>query len=285
MAWAHRILAISYPLLRLRTGFARVFNASQPRLRVLMYHDIAPEDEPLFSAQLRWLQHSWKFLSPDRFSAIVDGREPLRTDSLLLTFDDGFASNRKVAESILNPIGIKAVFFVVSEFVGMSEHDDWRNFVAKNICPELTPELVPDHQRNMTWGDLEYLLANGHTIGAHTASHRRLSSLTGEDLSAEIVNSADLIERRLGGRVDHFAYTFGDVASFSPEALSIARARFRYVYTGVRGNNADRKVSWAVCRDAIKAADRRALVGALLEGGADWRYASSLATYQSWGEA
>ena len=34
---------------------------------------------------------------------------------------------------------------------------------------------ITDSQRNMNWKDLEYLLDSGHTIGAHTAQHSRLS--------------------------------------------------------------------------------------------------------------
>lgn len=281
MSLKHQLLAAFYPLLKARNLIAN----PSGRLRVLLYHDISPLQEARFAAQLRWLRKSWRFVSPAQFAEMLLGNEPVKADSLLLTFDDGFASNRKVAAEILNPMGIPALFFVVTEFVELSDKNDWRGFVARNIFPSLAPESVPDHWRNMSWSDLDYLLESGHTIGGHTASHARLSRIDGPSLYNEIISSANALERKLGVQVDHFAYTFGDLGSFSAEALAIARSRFRYIYTGLRGNNASAKVPWAVRRDAVQAFDSLALIGSLLEGGADSRYAKMLRMYESWGRA
>lgn len=281
MSLKHQLLAALYPLLKARNLIAN----QSGRLRVLLYHDIPPLQEAPFAAQLRWLSKSWRFVSPDQFLEMLLGDEPVKTDSLMLTFDDGFASNRKVAAEILNPMGIRALFFVVTEFVQLSDGDDWRGFVARNIFPSLTPENVPAHWRNMSWSDLAYLLESGHTIGGHTATHARLSRIDRPSLHDEIVSSANTLERKLGVPIDHFAYTFGDLGSFSPDALAVARSRFRCVYTGLRGNNAYSKVPWAIRRDAVQAFDSLALIGSLLEGGADRRYAKMIRTYLSWGGA
>ncbi len=49
----------------------------------------------------------------------------------ILTFDDGFATNRRIADEILNPMGIQALFFVASAFVDLGERDDYRAFIAQ----------------------------------------------------------------------------------------------------------------------------------------------------------
>jgi peptidoglycan/xylan/chitin deacetylase (PgdA/CDA1 family) len=286
MSLKHQLLAAAFQPLRLRnTVLRRAMGKRGGRLRVLLYHDIAPADESRFAAQLSWLSRSWRFISPDEFSAIVSADLEVQEDCLMLTFDDGFASNRRVAETVLNPMGIKALFFVISKFVALSDKEDWRSFVAQNICyPTLQPNEVPSHWRNMTWSDLNYLLESGHSIGAHTAHHARLSQVPNENLVAEIILSADTLEKNLGSKILHFAYTFGDLASFSPAALAVAHTRFKFIYTGLRGINASGVPSWAIRRDAIAATDSLALMGALLEGGADWMYARSLAEYVSWGK-
>lgn len=285
MSLKHRLLAAAYQPLKLSNALLRQVSGHQGgRLRVLLYHDIAPSDEARFAVQLRWLSRSWRFITPGTFVSMISGEEPVHEDCLLLSFDDGFASNRRVAESILNPMGIKALFFIVSEFAALSDTADWRSFVSQNIYPGLQPEDVPAHWRNMNWDDLAYLLETGHSIGAHTAHHARLSQVAPVDLAAEIILSADVLQQKLRSKIEHFAYTFGDLASFSPAALAAARSRFKFVYTGLRGTNVSGVAPWAIRRDAMAASDSLSLVGALLEGGADRLYAASLATYESWGQ-
>jgi peptidoglycan/xylan/chitin deacetylase (PgdA/CDA1 family) len=284
MSLKHQLLAAAYHPLRLGSVLRRRATGQQGgRLRVLLYHDISPVDESRFAAQLRWLSRYWRFITPDEFASIVSANQEVHEDSLLLTFDDGFASNRRVAESVLNPMGIKALFFVVSEFAALSATADWRSFVARNICPPLLPEELPSHWHNMSWDDLGYLLESGHSIGAHTARHARLSQVSNQDLAEEIILSADTLEQMLGCKIRHFAYTFGDLASFSTAALAVARMRFDFIHTGMRGINARGVPPWAIRRDAMAATDSLGLVGALLEGGADHLYQSSLDTYESWG--
>lgn len=278
------ILEKSYPLIRLKNNFNSSFNSNYcSPLRTLIYHDISPELHESFFEQIKWLQESWKFVSPHEFTNLISGEISIREPSLLLTFDDGFYSNRTVVEKILNPLGIKALFFIVSEFAELGSKDDWRGFVSKHIWPGLKESEVPDHWNNMSWRDLEFLLDSGHTIGAHTAHHARLSKVSGLELEGEIVESADLIENKLGISLVHFAYTFGDLASFSPKALALARQRFQFIYTGLRGNNSLGVPSWAIRRDPVQVTDSLLLIGAYLEGGADFLYSRSLKTYESWG--
>jgi peptidoglycan/xylan/chitin deacetylase (PgdA/CDA1 family) len=135
----------------------------------------------------------------------------------------------------------------------------------------------------MAASDLQHLAAAGHTVGGHTATHARLSGVPVANLATEIVASADALETMVNQSVDHFAYTFGNLQSFSADALRVARQRFSHIYTGLRGDNAVNRLPWALCRDSIKPADSLLLAGSFLEGGADKLYTQDLATYQAWG--
>jgi len=284
MALKHQLLALAYYPLKLRRAVLGLLGKQpKPRLRVLIYHDIAPEDENRFATQLHWLSRSWCFIAPEDFVSIVSGRRALEKDSLLLTFDDGFASNRQVVEHLLNPMGIRALFFVVSGFVPLQAKEEASAFIARYIYPGKQINEIPQHLRNMGWGDLEFLLESGHTIGAHTAHHCRLSKVPEADLDAEIIVSADHLEQRLGIRIEHFAYPFGNLASFNQEALTVATSRFPCIYTGMRGDNNKSIASpWAIRRDAIGVEDSLLLIGSLLEGGADWAYRENMEVYESW---
>jgi peptidoglycan/xylan/chitin deacetylase (PgdA/CDA1 family) len=278
----HKILAASFPALIALNKTKSLFTRGKPQLRVLIYHGIAPDQDQCFQRQLEEISKRWQFVDAEAFSLMLSGEIPIERNSLLLTFDDGFISCRHVAETVLKRLDIKALFFIVSEFVSKTE-DDWRTFVAQNINPHMQPQNVPGYCRNMSLEDLNYLLERGHTIGGHTATHVKLSQLSGRELEKEIIDSADNLERLLGIKVHHFAYTFGNLASFSPEALAIARRRFKYIYTGIRGNNSASTQPWGIFRDSIKPQDSNFLTGAFLEGGADMLYAKDRQIFSEWG--
>jgi peptidoglycan/xylan/chitin deacetylase (PgdA/CDA1 family) len=284
MGKLHSLFSLTYPFLRFSHTIRNVIRFEQTgRLRILLYHDIAPEDQKNFAAQLRWLSKRWHFVSPQEFASMVVGKEQIKGNNLLLSFDDGFASNRVVAENILNPMGIKALFFVVSDFAAIEYPEEARTFIANHICPGMAVGDVPEYQFNMGWDDLEALLEQGHTIGAHTKTHARLSKITKQDdLHNELVTSADTLEQHLGTRIEHFAFTFGNLASFSTQALAVARQRYGFVYSGLRGDNFGNISPFALRRDSITAHESRMLLGAFLEGGADFRYAKSSQVLDQW---
>jgi peptidoglycan/xylan/chitin deacetylase (PgdA/CDA1 family) len=276
MAFHHHLIeGLYYPLKAVKTLARPLGLVSRNSLRVLTYHDISAEEQAQFVSQLRWLSRSWRFLSPNQFAALISGDEPVGSRNLLLTFDDGFASHRRIAHEVLNPMGISALFFIPSEFVSGDSSDEAAQRGA------LHAGKLPAN--NMTWSDVGALLEQGHSIGAHTATHARLSELHSEaELEREIVASADALARRLGVPIEHFAYSFGDIASFSPRALAVARSRFRFIYSGLRGDNARRTSPSTLWRDAVTPRDSLTLLSAYLEGTADFHYAQSRAELASW---
>jgi peptidoglycan/xylan/chitin deacetylase (PgdA/CDA1 family) len=274
MSFKHKVLAASYPAMKIANSvFRQRLNSVQGRLRVLVYHDIAPFEIETFAKQIHWLAKKWRFVDAQTFASMVSGNEPVYEDCLLLTFDDGFASNRVAAEKVLHDMGIRAIFFVVSDFVDISSGNDCRAFIARGIRADIAPDLMPSHWRPMNWVDLQYLISMGHTIGAHTATHARLSLLTEKvALETEIIDSANVLETRLGVKIDHFAFTFGDCSSMSCAALAVAKRRFKFIHTSLRGNNVHATANATICRDTVAPNDPLYLIGAFLEGGADFLY-------------
>ncbi|MDF1683522.1 MAG: polysaccharide deacetylase family protein [Legionellaceae bacterium] len=239
-------------------------------------------NEVLFERQLRWIMQRWDIVTPENFAAMLHGKLPVKRDTLLLTFDDGTVSNYHVAERVLKPLGIQALYFVVTQYALLGERDDWRNFAAHKIMLHRNPKLVPENFRNMSIANLQSLVSEGHTIGAHTNTHARLSTLTGESLHQEIVEGADLLEGHLNRPVRHFAYPFGNFESISTEASQVARQRFDYVYSGMRGDNGRKPLAWHLRRDSNNPYDTRWYTGACLEGGADFPYTKKYKICSNW---
>ena len=275
----HAFLAIWFRLISL---FVHKSN-QQGSLRVLLYHDVDVVERDRFRAQSVCYQKSWNFISPDSFTAIIEGGNRGNERRTLLTFDDGFESNYQVAQDILNPLGISAIFFVVPEFVntvGVVEQDE---FVRKYIYPGKSKKGVPRISRSMTWEQIRQLSDQGHTIGSHTRTHARLSEIkTNEELISEIIDSGDEIERQIGVQVEHFAFTFGNLESFSPEALKVASQRYKYVYSGLRGGNDPGVSPFAIRREAIEPKDLQSFGLGVLSGIADFQYRRATKILDEW---
>lgn len=282
--------AAYYPL----RGLDRLATAtglrSPHRLRALILHDIAPSEEARFAAQLRWLARRWRFVSPSEFGEMMTGRREIRGANLLVTFDDGFQSNRGVAERVLNPLGIKALFFVITDLLAVTDRADARRFIAARLGFDIRPEAMPAGWSNLTWDDLPSMLDQGHAIGAHTATHARLSTVHDTAvLKREVVESADELAARLGTPIDHFAFTYGGLDSLSREAFDLARSRFTFVHSGMRGDNVGAS-PLAIRRDACAQIDAdhnyylyaNTFTGALLEGAGDRRHAADVAELDAW---
>ena len=155
----------------------------------------------------------------------MNGNKKIIGNNLLLTFDDGFLSDYFVAKEILNPMGISALFFIISEYSKLKDKKDQITFLEKNLYPKWKGESIPynrDDLINMSLENIEYLIQTGHEVGYHTASHQRLSVINDEiDLNDEIIKGADELESSLKIKINHFAYSFGDLESFNEKAVNI----------------------------------------------------------------
>ena len=137
-----------------------------------------------------------------------------------LTFDDGYLDNHRDALPLLREYGFRAIVFVIPPMVDTG-------------APLIWPEVVdnqrehPDVMRSMTWDQVGEMVEAGTEIGAHTMTHPKLSTLHGEELRQQLVDSRKAVIDRLG-RCDLFAYPFGDLA---PETVrAVADAGYKYAF-------------------------------------------------------
>jgi len=96
-------------------------------------------------------------------------------------------------------------------------------------------------QRNeelcMSWEDI-VTLSNDPlvTIGSHTKNHLVLSRLSEENIIKEIVEANELIEEKIGKKVEHFAYPFGGIEEVCKREMEIVKKLgFKTVVTTRRG--------------------------------------------------
>ncbi|MDG2228498.1 MAG: polysaccharide deacetylase family protein [Gammaproteobacteria bacterium] len=257
------------------------------RVRVILMHDVPDEDLQKFEDIINFLQKSWNFISAEEFANHLNGIKELEGDNILLTFDDGFRSNRKVAEIVLDPKGIKALFFVATGFIKANGPKEYSEFITNSLYPEWRNHILPsnlDKMRGLTVADLKFLIDEGHTIGCHTESHPDLSQVNNlSELKKEIIDSGDFLAKELNTEINHFSFGFGNISFFSEAALKIALDRYPYIYTGMRGDNGYIKNQWAIRRDTIDLDDNLMMIGSFTEGIVDFRYKNAFIEYESWG--
>ncbi len=251
-------------------------------------HDIPEDKHENFRSKIKYISKRWNFITTEDLEKHLSGEIALKGRNVLLTFDDGFKSNRVVADEILEPLGIKALFFIIGNFVTKKTHNEQKKFIKENLYPKWRNHDYPsniDSMRNMDIEDLNHLINNGHTIGFHSSNHKNLAKLESRsDLEIEIVEGARNLEKILGKKIKHFSFGFGNVEFFSHKALSVARSQFNFIHTGMRGNNQRYTPSWALRRDTISLEDSNLQIASFLEGSVDSRYTNAFKRYESWTE-
>jgi peptidoglycan/xylan/chitin deacetylase (PgdA/CDA1 family) len=249
------------------------FDSSKPDIRILNFHDIPPNKYKKFVRQIERIGQKRRFIDVLEFESVMSGEKVLTESVVLLTFDDGFQSNFVVAKEILNPRDIKALFFVVPDFVDTSHENERIQFIEQRFFPGKKLRSEKKTLRAMSWAEINQLIVDGHTIGSHTGSHAKLSDIIdNEQLYTEIVSSGDTIAQNTGSLVEHFAITFGNTNSMSKEALAIAGRRYRYVYSAVRGYNNSGTNRLAIRRETIDPSDSLFFTSGALDGIADFQY-------------
>jgi peptidoglycan/xylan/chitin deacetylase (PgdA/CDA1 family) len=120
----------------------------------------------------------------------------------------------------------------------LAERDDLLSSLAHEWGIEI-PSEPPGEYRPMSWAEVRALATEGFDVGGHTRTHPILSRIPAGRLWAEIGESKEQIEQRIGLPVHHFAYPNGWPEDYTSEAvLAVARAGYRAAVTTIPGGNA-----------------------------------------------
>ena len=241
---------------------------------VLTLHNIYPHHYTWFESLMKEWVKIYEFVSPLHLDDAL--RAKTNSQKLLLTFDDGFHSNRILAESVLQKFGVKAIFFITEGFIGL-EKEKVTEFVKNSFYPNSENlSFNEDLYAPMSWDDVIWLVKNGHVIGAHTKTHPTLSKLMNHEcLVEEIVTSADIIERKIGRKINCFAFPFGTLETVNDTSIDLAKKRFEFVFTNIRGNISESPGRHFIFRQNILPNDPIWLVKMCTDGKLDWKYAKS----------
>jgi peptidoglycan/xylan/chitin deacetylase (PgdA/CDA1 family) len=148
-----------------------------------------------FQRQMEWFARlGWRTLSLEEAGARLMRGERIPPRHFVITFDDGYLDTLTVGIPILRDLGFTATVFVVSGLVG--ERNEWDKGIG-HVAPL------------MTWTQLEQVLGLGFSIGSHTVTHPHLDRLPSDVARRELLESRQVLERRLGVPIRTFCYPYG----------------------------------------------------------------------------
>ena len=173
------------------------------KIPIFMYHEILDDNEKdpkvlslmqssyfvkksVFEKQMGFLhEQGFKPISLYEVTDYLDKKDGFRMADkcLVITFDDGYMGNYKYAFPILKKFGFTATVFCTVKLIG-------------------EPYM-------MGWEELKFLSQNGISIQSHTLSHPFLGQLNDEQVNIELKSSKNILESKLGARVDYISLPHG----------------------------------------------------------------------------
>ena len=243
-----KIIKIVVCIIAACTGYNSKTN--KKRLTILTYHSINDEINPdetvtpeEFEKQLQYIKENYKVIS------LEDAVEYLRTDikkisdSIVITFDDGYSDNYHNAYPLLKKHNFPATIFLISDLI----NDKGGKYLSQSQIHEM--------------------MDNNISFGSHTISHRILTGLRNDEIIGEIRDSKDILESQLGNKINSFAYPVGTRADFDDETAEIVK---EYKYTcacsNVYGMNDENSDIFALKRIGIETTDCFLLFKQKLDG-------------------
>ncbi len=271
----NKITNISYHLVN---KYSNLFDQNQ--LRVITIHNICEgEFSDLEKLIIDLKKNNWQFVTPTKFFDLKKNLSSVSGKNVLISFDDGYKSQYDFTNLVLEKYEIKAIFFVVNDFIFINEKNK-KNFIMNKLFPNVK-NLDTSKYENIKLFELKNLIDRDHIIGAHTRSHKKLSKIKHEsELKDEIINAADELEEKLKYKIKNFAYTFGDIKSINKSSIELATKRFDYIFSGLRGNNI--KNNKIVTREAVDFFSDLKLNHAILNGFYDFLYKKKLNKLEKW---
>lgn len=205
------------------------------RIKVLMFHSISPPgllfDNAVSAEDLTesilYLSKKYSILSLSQDGQIIGYCH--NKVNVLLTFDDGFVDNCKVAAPILKSLGITAVFFVIADCL-----KDGNIPAHITVKSERSIAGDVDMYRTMTISQVRELIALGMTIGSHGCNHPDYTSIDHKAGLQDAIIAKKRIQAMLDITVNAFAFPWGKYQENQTDELY---ASYQRVFTTDHGFN------------------------------------------------
>ena len=175
------------------------FSNKKNGLRVLMYHKTIDTGHPdVLTVTRRQLEEQFQFLLQEGYNCVsiqevinhISTGAPLKTNPLMLTFDDGYKNNFTVLYPLLQQYNLKAVIFLVPGYIEISEKGIGMEYLNIKDIRAMNPAIVE--------------------FGLHTFDHKSYMILDTKAVEADIIKTINWFDSYKINFLPAMAYTYGE---------------------------------------------------------------------------
>jgi len=205
--------------------------------KILCYHSISQKNDNFSISVKEFRKQILKLSKTKTISNIneVMSNKIVNNNRVVITFDDGFRDVFENVYPLFKTFDIQGCVFVVGE--------NYLNSKAKK-------------SDKLTLNQLKMLNKAGWDIGYHSYSHKDLTILSKKELEFEIAESKKELEKKLGFKINYFAYPFG---GYSRKVVNVVeKSEYKAAFTvdgGSMGEANVFKMSRVCMSRHIKAGD------------------------------
>ena len=139
---------------------------------------------------------------------------------IALSFDDGFEECEEIA-NFFTKKKIDVAFFINSNAIE-AENSYYNDHFER---------LKVADKKFLTWSALRDMHSAGHIIGSHTKDHFRLNSPNNEIIMEQIIGDKKLIDTKIVGDCQNFAWPYGSDGDINEFAIGLASKTFKNVFS------------------------------------------------------
>src|SRR3972149_4545620 len=194
-------------LIYISLGSTDQFLGRKSNIVILCYHSIS-NNNWIFNTKLSDLDKQMKYMiskynpiSLEDLYMYLAGNKAIRRPSFVINFDDGY-KNITSSIKLFKKYNIKPTVFLVADSLKVDREELRNNY----------PFLSADNIKN--------LRSNGWEFGSHGLTHRAFNRCNNRDILKEIKESKQLLQKRIGCKVDYISYPFG---LYSEKVLKVVK--------------------------------------------------------------
>jgi len=230
--------------------------------RNLKYSHHYSIDPQLFNIHMNYLHDiNFNVINLMEFQEMIKAPALIDRQTIVLTFDDGYADSYFYAYPILKKNGFSATFFLISSFID-----------SKTIFPWLRESLIPRGENLPLSADqILEMTRGGMDFGSHSHSHQRLIKISQKEAFKEIQGSKTYIEDLIGRKINSFSYPYGSWTDFNRSHQEMTKlAGYELAVTSIYGSNTKDSNPFLLKRIPIYGNDSLSAFKMKINGSYDW---------------
>jgi peptidoglycan/xylan/chitin deacetylase (PgdA/CDA1 family) len=233
--------------------------------------DMAVSEVRLRAQLTGLLEAGYRCLDLPEALHVLTSQKPLPQPAFCLTFDDGYRSVYESGMQILEDLNLTATLFVTVNFLEGRVQPPWHSRDGA-LLREYAVNAT--HFQPLEWRQVREMIAGKRMrLGSHSLNHFMVGNLREADVRAEIRESKEILENRLGIEVPYFAYPYGvrPYGAYTERSEALIReAGYRCSCTSRISRAAIGKGAWLLPRLSLVESDTALDARAKAAGAYDW---------------